>query len=607
MEKLQFPVVHKTGAGQNRYIKHLFEDQYGDNNTLYEKYLQLDKSQKILLIDNWDRFEDGEKKSILLNDINSNFEYVVFTVRNTSQGIIEAVKDKIIKDDNFCELHIKPFFAELRKELVRRVCMQSANCTSEDIEQVNKLIDILYRNNSKMFSLNPDFIVKYTNYCLQDPYHDYAKGEIVFSQVFEHELRNAIFMHTKKTNFDEIMIAFEKIAGFMYKNRKDVLSSSEFCSIINEYNTSYGVSIEAKTMLGVGITSKILKEEKNLSISFCNRNHLAYFIAKFLVRASQANPPDTVDIEYALKNICFGINSDIVLFISYLSSSSNIIMSIEKYAGELLSSWEEVSMDKKNISLLYHSTVGLNITAPSAKEQRNFDNHKENTEEGLYPENVVTAKGLFNYNDKEIDNYPNKLIRAFKYTEFLCKALPFFNSSLKLTQKKELIDAIFLYPRKIFYAIFHPFDEHIETICSDIVSFSKKNSYKNKNGNEYNKTDIKNIFVTLAQGYMLDIFDHFAEICTSSKTLDLLLKKDNTDITETLEHLLIIENSGDTDLLVNEISSICKSNESSELVSLSKLILHVHLLRNPNMEFKKRQKINDKFFGASKQKMSIPR
>ena len=54
-------------------------------------------------------------------------------------------------------------------------------------------------------------------------------------------------------------------------------------------------------------------------------------------------------ISYAMKNICFGINSDIILFISYLLNNTQTIMLIAQHANELLSSIPEVSLSQNKV------------------------------------------------------------------------------------------------------------------------------------------------------------------------------------------------------------------------------------------------------------------
>ena len=238
-----------------------------------------------------------------------------------------------------------------------------------------------------------------------------------------------------------------------------------------------------RDVIDIGKKAKILRETADLSVYFLNKNHLSYFIAKYLIRASQGEPADTSGIEYALENICFGINADIVLFISYILNNTRILTSISNYAGKLLEPWDALSFSEKNISIL-HNVPLEQINPPSEEERKKYDDSKEKSEEINYSEDTIEAKGLFDYDDGDIDRYQYRLVRAIKYTEMICKALPAFHNTLKISQKNELVDSVYLYPRKIVYALLRPLDMNIKDLCEDILEYAKQNEKKKKDGSE---------------------------------------------------------------------------------------------------------------------------
>ena len=157
----------------------------------------------------------------------------------------------------------------------------------------------------------------------------------------------------------------------MFKNKKDVLAIEEIKNVIEHYNETFGEYVNIKDVIDIGIKSKIFKQTDNLSIYFLNKNYLSYFIAKYLIRVSQGEPSDTTGIDYALENICFGINSDIVLFISYILNNTRILTSISNYAGDLLQPWDAISLTDKNISLL-HNVPLEQIDPPSEEEKKSM-------------------------------------------------------------------------------------------------------------------------------------------------------------------------------------------------------------------------------------------
>lgn len=584
----------------HNFIRHLFEEQYGDDRTLFEKFEQLDLDKKVLIVDGWDLLNIKNQNAII-QKIEETFGYIIISIGNSRTNLVDAIKGELGEPSQYFELHIKPFFTEKRNELVRNICLQKSAYNDDDVSNVNRLIDSLVQNNSGLFSLNPAFIVRYTNCFIQDPYQDYTKGEAVFSKIFEFELNQSIMKFVKRQDADELFTAFEEVAGYMYTNKKDELPIEEVRAVIENYNGTYGVHVNVKDVIDIGIKAKILRETDNLSVYFLNKNHLSYFIAKYLIRISQGEPADTSGIEYALENICFGINADIVLFISYILNNTRILTSISNYAGELLKPWDAISFSSKNISLL-HNVPLEQINPPSDEEKKKYASVKEESEETNYSEDIIEAKGLFDYDDSDIDQYQYRLVRALKYTEMICKALPAFHSKLKLNQKNDLVESIYLYPRKIVFALLRPLDMNLKEICKDILDFAEQNNKKKKDGSDYTNDDILQMLNDSARAIMLSMFDHFSELATSPKSFDLLMAKNPEDISESLERLLIIESAGNTDRLVKEAESLLKDYQRTEYDTMIRLIVRKHLLTNKELTYSKKQQVIDKIFGKGYRK-----
>lgn len=593
-----------TKINLKNFTKRLFEDQYGENPLLFERYQQAPKEKKVLIVDGWEQLSEKRNREQLLQIIEDQFEYIIFSANNVQHNIKDLVQDEISKKHTFQELHIKPFYSETRNQLVRNICMLNSPNNYEDIERVNRLIDGLVNNNSHLFSLNPGFIIRYTGYFIKDRYYDYAKGEAIFSKVFEYELQRSIMEFTKKIDFDEVLTVFEEIAGYMYISRNDILRIEEVRNIIEEYNAEYGTKVNPSLIFDIGKRSKLFRETDDLSIYFANKNYLAYFIAKYLLRMAQNDVPDNSGMQYALKNICFGINSDIILFISYLLSNTKTVMSIIAQAGELLSPWEEIDFSRNNIAFLRKSKPSQ-IDAPAKEDHDKMKQSQENAEEAKYNDSIIEARGLFEYDESVIDEYPYRLIRAIKYTEMICKALPAFNSSMKLMQKDQLINSIYSYPHKIVFAMLKPIDEKIDILCDELLAFTQRNKIEKKSGVAYNKEDILNLFISYSNALILSIYDHFSQLCTSPKTIDLLSAMNYAETNKRLEKLMIIENYGNTEVFMKEAEGIIKTSKDEVYNHLVKLVVRKHLLCNPELPYNKRQQIVDVFFGKDARKAML--
>ena len=583
---------------QKNLIKGLFEEQFGDDPILFEKYSRLERTTKCLLIDGWDLIDKRINSEKLIEAINEEFGLIIFTTNDNSKDIIETIKDEIEDDNEYIKLEIKPFYKEKRNKLVSQICAMNNTLQKEDIKQINSLIDSLVQNNMDVFSLNPYFIIKYTNYFIQLPL-EYSSGESVFNKVFEFELQQAIFAYAKKTDVDEIMIKFEEIAGYMYDQLKDSVTTSEVTEIIDDYNEEYGTTIPSKSILELGTRTKILVINDDCSIRFYNKNHLAYFIAKYLIRDEQNDKKSPKGIEYALRNICFGINSDIILFISYILNNMRIISVIIKQAQELFENWEKIDLDSLNIPLL--SQTISTVSPPDKKDSERYEEAQEVTEEIMYQGDDIETIGLFDYDENDINKFPFDFLRAMKYSEMIGKSLGAFTSSMKLSQKKQLVECLYEYPPKVIFRILEPLNNHSAEICNDIVDELRTNGKKKRNGQDYTDGDILKFLSVYAQSIVLATFDHVAELSVNNKTINIILNEspDNTNC-EKLQKLLFIENSGNTDLLLKETTRII--SENNPLMSmLAKLVMKKHLITN-NIHFNKKQQIVDTVFGKENRK-----
>ena len=81
----------------------------------------------------------------------------------------------------------------------------------------------------------------------------------------------------------------------------------------------------------------------------------------------------------------------------------------------------------------------------------------------------------------------------------ICRALPAFHSRLKVSQKSEIIDFIYSYPRKIIYALLRPIDTHIDELCDMLLAYAAETGKKKINGSDYTHDDFQNMFFDYAR------------------------------------------------------------------------------------------------------------
>ena len=101
---------------------------------------------------------------------------------------------------------------------------------------------------------------------------------------------------------------------------------------------------------------------------------------------------------------------------------------------------------------------------------------------------------------------------------------------------------------------------------------------------------------------MLSVFNYFAEISISPKSLELLLEKNTEDVSEMIQRLMIIESYGNTDVLLREAETLLKTYSRTEYEIMIKLVVRKHLLTNKDLPFSKKQQVVDRIFGRDARK-----
>lgn len=583
-----------------KIIKTTFEEQYGENEILFERFLQTDKKEKYLLIDGFDNL-DEKGQSLLLKEVELYFENVVISSVGKSRGIIEDIKDEL-GNRAYQELRIKPFFISKRHLLVENICRAEGISSDENVRKINNSLDSIVQNNTGLFSLTPDFLVRYINYYINNSYYDYAAGEATFNKVFEYELFTRIISIVPRQDVDEILTIFEEITGFMYTKKIDVISIRDINMVVDNYNMDYGYNYSTQQIINIGISAGLLANTGRYEFYFSNKNYFSYFVAKYLLRI-QNSPDGNIDgIKYAIDNICFGVNSDIILFLTYLSSNIKLIQLIIDKAQIVFSNWESINFEKGNISFLNNeSMISKSVKRPNNSEQKEYIDNSERVEEKIYEEDVIEAKGIFDYDESNALKYPYNVMIASKYAEMICKSLPTLNNILKMPVKESIVAAAYAYPSKLAYQYLKPINDNYGKICDDLMKYAFENDLKKKNGLPMTRDDVKDIVAAIGMAMLLSTYNHYAELCTSPKTIHLL-DKPVTDISSETQRLFFFEMAGNTDAFLKEVEIAQKDNKSPLFKYLSRKIVKKHLLVNPGISNKKRQFVIDKLMGGKGKK-----
>lgn len=104
------------------------------------------------------------------------------------------------------------------------------------------------------------------------------------------------------------------------------------------------------------------------------------------------------------------------------------------------------------------------------------------------------------------------------------------------------------------------------------------------------------MIISFSYDMIFDLYDHFSELCTSTNTIELLLKKEYKETSKKLKRLIIVKNTRNHELFMKEAESIIKSSKDIICNNIVELIAYNYLLDNPSLPYNKRQQIKDKIY-----------
>lgn len=587
------------GSKNNKnVIKYALEEQYGAD-TDCDEFLQLEKEKLVLIVDRNDRVNKKRWESFIEEYENQFGHIILFCGVDWNINIKEKALEELEEKEVLC-LRICPFYYAKREELIEKICDsfqdRKLSNTKETIHKINEEIT----NQIKYFQLNPDFIHQYVNYYLNFSFLKTQNDNNVFNKVFEANITFRIAQNTKEENVDEILVALDFVAHYIHFNKRYPLPIEEFEEAVNQYNERYDNDIKPKMVYDIAIKSNIIKEVPDkFGIEFCDENLLAYFTALHLNRGFNEGEC-AEELEYILNNICFEINGDIILFLSYITSNVQILNPIMNSMINLMNEWEEFSFDKKNIEFLTRKTTPyIKQSVPNKEDKKKNVEQKNENERAIVEEKKKNAESLYSYDETKVNSFSNKISSSLSYLELVAKILPNFRHILGGKEKKAVVEILYTYPNKLLYFMLKDIDENIDRLIDEILS---KNP-KTKRGMIITKDMLEKSLQSQAIMYILSIYDFVACTASYGKGMDELNKfafDENTNYL--LQNIMMEENNGNFYNFSQKAEKMYDNTESDMLKNMVAMVVRKYFLNHEVVLNGNAQHFADKFFNEDDKK-----
>lgn len=582
-------------------IKYAIQNEYGDEADC-DEFFQLDKEKKILIVDGSDRVAK-EKWDIFMNEYSDQFGHII-TFCNIDWNL--NIKDRTVEElteNAFFYLKICPFYYVKREQLIKKICSSYLmEYPTLDVEEKSRKINEDITNQIKYFQLTPDFIHQFVDYYIQFSHIKTQSETNVFSKVFVANITYRISKNTKEENdIDEILIALDYVAHYIHFVKKyQKINYDEFETAVKEYKDRYdNQELNTKYVYTVAVKANILKESKNFfEIEFCDKNLLSYFVAQHLNRTCQMGEKPE-DLKEVLDNICFGINGDVILFLSYITSNTQILRPILQSIYSHMNDWIELDIDKNNIEYLSKVSATSTPKLPDKKDKERIKEEKNKMEKQIIEEEKHQADSLYSYDASKVNSFSNKISKSINYLELVAKILPNFRFMLQGEEKKVITSILYVYPNKLLYFMLKDIDTNYNKIIEDIL----KSKPKTRKGILLTADMITRELQNQSIAYILSIYDFISMTASTSKTIGDLEKFDyNQNINYKIQNLMMQENIANFKIFAARAEQIFDTANLSIIKQMITLIVRKYFIYHDVEMHGDAIRLIDKFFGKKQRK-----
>lgn len=593
-----------------RIVKNVFEDTYSASSTLYERFMSVGKEEKIVIVDDIHTIPEA-----LVGDffryLDEQFGIVVLTMHSEIElDFFERLRQRALME-GYVHYHIRSLYADKRKELVEKIVRLLE--VQEDTQErtVIQICENLAKHKME-YVWNANFVVQFTKYCCDNIGVSMTNVGDTFSKVFEHSLTSLLEPFSNKIKVDKVFFVLGKIAYEMHTspstNKKYPMLLEDVCAVIRKYNKDYNSNIDPDAFIEIVIKANVFKKRRQGYI-FAQRNYLAYFVAKEIMQHIIDDGDASVFFK-SLDQACFGVNRDIVLFVTYITDNPRIIRWIMDKAEEYANKWDEFTFEPVNIAYLSDAKqleplAPLKLIGTQEPEQRKVEQEKE-AEKRL---NQTDPADIYIYDDTVL-RLLDELIRCLSLTVTLARALPSFEHILKAEDKERCVSLLYRLPLQIFNTWAKDVENKKSALITEIremLTLKNLLDGEYRHGNfEIEDADVLKILVSESKILLLDLMNNVMYNATRSDTERYIDEFNfNEKLTYRLEHLMSVERRRNRENFVNEAIVLQEDTKGQLAGKLLRDIVTHFLLYTKAVDYKHMQKLDAKVFDGQLNKQGI--
>jgi hypothetical protein len=584
----------------DKVIERTFNEQYCKENHSYEKYLQVEKEKKLLFIDDASRINKLMLDKILELFDNEFGKVIILSEDKITIDIKDSVEE-VLLNKRICKISIRPFLYDKRKELISKIYCnlkgdENKNKFKKEVNNINNKIN----SQIKSFRLDPEFISFFVTQFADNNKYSINQSNNVFNMVYENSIKGKLIQYAATENVKGIFNVLSEIAYEMHFKKLSWIDLGDVSRIVDSYNEKFRQRIKTTSLLKIGQDTRLLIANEN-RYKFKDKNLKAYFVAQALNKKYNEDENISKQLVYLLDNLCFSINSDIMLFMAMITNNTKIIKLILKNANDYFNNKEEFSFDSKNISFIYNVDLNVKNNVPDEEEQKYKEKSLVKYEEEVKLSEVIELIDEYDYDEKDVETFGNRIYKSIKYLEIVSNILPTFCNDIVAKQQDEIVKAIYSYPNKLIYEWLKDTNDDFDNVAKEL--YEKINEMRREKCISSIHIDTIKRFVGQMGIYIiLHLYQMVSNLSSTFDTLEALNAfdfKNNTNYK--LINLMMVEKSGTFKEYSIKATELFNETNIKLVKSMVKFSVRNYLLNN-EIEIKllgEGQAFIDKFFGSS--------
>ena len=301
------------------------------NNLDAEDYRQLDKSRRVIIIDNFDRisFKSGNRSIREVLDFASQFAATVILLANdvaiqASEALAQGLSFATEGEYAFKQFRIQPFGHLLRENLVEQWFSFDSHLSDDSdlykkIHEVTGLIDTVIGNN-----FLPPYPVILLPILQAYQYHDQVNTNAsTYGYFYELLILRSLTERTARVTIDVKKGYLTFLAKYLFEAGKYNLSESESLKFHQAYEENFDIRVSYRDIINA-LTENNILEQDGFNINFKYDYIFYYFIASSL--RDEISEPYTREIIAKLsKSLYEDLSANILLFLTHLTKDPFIV------------------------------------------------------------------------------------------------------------------------------------------------------------------------------------------------------------------------------------------------------------------------------------------